>query len=138
MELKTQCNSCKNEFALNAENVKEKTVTISEDSQEVMLTYYNCPECGKLFVVQIDTQETKNMLIDIKKLMRTAMVKQCKNQQIKKKEMNKYNLLNKGIDDIRMSLAIRYNHEHYIENGEEVELTMSMLDGGGKDENDSM
>jgi hypothetical protein len=127
MELKVECDECKYEFNLNASNVLEKHITVREDGKEIIITYYECPQCHKVFVVQIDTEETKNLLVDVRKLMHEASNKKSKKQQFSKKKSAKGRNLINELDDMRKNLAVIYDGCHYIEDGNEVKLTMSML-----------
>lgn len=45
------CDECKNEFFLKSVEIKESAIEIS--GQELLVTYFKCPHCGKLYRITV-------------------------------------------------------------------------------------
>ena len=72
-----KCDLCHGEFRLNKDSVKEEQVTLLKEGSEphpVVLTYLNCPLCGKRYPVIMDDAKTLPILAK----MRRVVAKQVK------------------------------------------------------------
>ena len=124
MCVKATCSGCKYVFNINATNVKEELVTIIEDGKVLLLTYYQCPKCGKLHVVQIDDDISKEMLLKLKLSMKQASRKHKKGKKYRKPPMIEEKeklLLNRG------SLNSKYAGKHFLYEGNEKELCLMKI-----------
>lgn len=67
------CDECNNEFFLKSIEIKESAIEIS--GQELLLVYFKCPQCGKLYRVTLKDDEYYNLVEDLentKKRIRRA------------------------------------------------------------------
>lgn len=70
------CDECNNEFFLKSIEIKESAIEIG--GQELLLVYFKCPQCGKLYRVTLKDNEYYALVEDLentKKRIRRAKVK---------------------------------------------------------------
>lgn len=53
------CDSCEGKFLFKA--IELKTETLCPKEENIDLTYYTCPHCGKVYVVSIENEELKSL-----------------------------------------------------------------------------
>lgn len=59
------CDECKHEFSMNAVNIEEATVTL--DGQDLILVYFACPKCNKLYRVTLKDKRCVELREDLEK-----------------------------------------------------------------------
>ena len=59
------CDKCKHEFSMNAVNIEEATVTL--DGQDLILVYFACPKCNKLYRVTLKDKRCVELREDLEK-----------------------------------------------------------------------
>lgn len=67
------CDECNNEFFLRSMEIKESAIEIG--GQELLLVYFKCPQCGKLYRVTLKDDECYALAEDLestKKRIRRA------------------------------------------------------------------
>ena len=67
------CDECNNEFFLKSIEIKESAIEIS--GQELLLVYFKCPQCGKLYRITLKDDEYYALVEDLentKKRIRRA------------------------------------------------------------------
>lgn len=99
MKVKHECLKCKNKFELiNGQTLKEVKL------ENLFITYVECPECGEVSVVQIDNEETKEIISEIINKFRviSTMGKSTKKQSAR------LNKLNKKLNNLRKKLHDAY------------------------------
>lgn len=67
------CDECNNEFFLKSIEIKESVIEIS--GRELLLVYFKCPQCGKLYRVTLKDDEYYALVEDLenaKKRIRRA------------------------------------------------------------------
>lgn len=126
LALKVTCEKCNIVFDVSGNNIKETTVQILEDEKMLDITYYDCPECGKRHVVQLDDENTKVLLSNVKTQMRDATKKKRQNKIIGRRSAQKFEQLRADLRKMRSSLVIQYSGKHYMtERGQEA-ITVSI------------
>ena len=57
------CDECNNEFFLKSIEIKESAIEIG--GQELLLVYFKCPQCGKLYRVTLKDDEYYALVEDL-------------------------------------------------------------------------
>lgn len=112
MSVKASCEKCNEVFDVNALSVKEEQVVILEDGKELIITYYDCPKCGCKHMVQLDDENTKYLLNEVKKMIKKVAIRKRKGKSVKLIK-NKYDKLNLDLNNMRNSLNIKYQGKHF-------------------------
>lgn len=96
---KSKCKGCGSIHTLNSNIIQSSWATV-QDGQSIRVLYYDCPKCGLRNVVQVDNEQTLELLSGLEKLL----VKARKTQPTrnKNKDKNKY----KGLFDVRRQLLV--------------------------------
>ena len=66
-----ECDLCKGRFKLTADQVKEVPVTLEKEGlppHEAVLTFLECPLCGKRYIVILDDAKTQAMAQKLRSL----------------------------------------------------------------------
>lgn len=96
---KRKCNICGSTNVLHNNIIKSSWATL-ENGQSIRVLYYDCPKCGSRNVVQVDNEQTIELLNGLEKLM--AKAHNTKPTRNKKRGKNKY----KGLFDVRRQLLV--------------------------------
>lgn len=72
MSTLAECEDCHKRFAINKDNVIQRE--FESNGQSILLTYYDCPDCGRRHFVQIDDKESGYKLQACKTQMTNLMV----------------------------------------------------------------
>lgn len=112
MSVKASCEKCNEVFDVNALSVKEEQVVILEDGKELTITYYECPKCGFKHMVQLDDENTKHLLNEVKKMIKSIAVRKRRGKSVKLLK-NKYEKLNLDLNNMRNSLNVQYQGKHF-------------------------
>lgn len=92
LSIQAECEDCKNNFTVNANNlVYQKEFYDIEFGNQIFLTYYDCPKCGRRHFVQVDDTSTINLSVRTKgqfkkmakKQINTGKVTQNQNESLK-------------------------------------------------------
>ena len=59
------CDECKHEFLLNAVNIQEQGICINK--QQLLLVYFTCPKCNKIYRVCLMDDKSKELKEDLEK-----------------------------------------------------------------------
>lgn len=63
--IKTKCDECEHEFLLNSADIKEQIVELNKTP--VMLVYFTCPKCNKIYRVSIQDKRYYELKEDLEK-----------------------------------------------------------------------
>lgn len=63
--IKIVCDKCKHGFSLNAVNIKESPIDIGDD--KLILMYFECPKCKKIYRVTLKDEKSEELLQILKK-----------------------------------------------------------------------
>lgn len=117
---KIACDICSKEFILKREHVFDKEVMLLQDlangnsiPHKVMLTYLECPHCGKHYIVIMDDETTLPVLGELRGCMAKCYKYNSKGLNIPRKLMAKRIKLNRDLDAKRRELSETYRGSHY-------------------------
>lgn len=96
---KSKCKGCGSIHTLNSNIIQSSWATI-QDGRSIRILYYDCPECGLRNVVQVDDEQTLELLSGLEKLL--VKVRKTQPTRNKKKGKKKY----KGLFDTRRQLLV--------------------------------
>lgn len=96
---KRKCHICGSTNVLHNNIIKSSWATL-ENGQSIRVLYYDCLKCGSRNVVQVDNEQTIELLSGLEKLMAKAY--NTKPTSNKKRGKNKY----KGLFDVRRQLLV--------------------------------
>ena len=117
------CDICHKIFTLTKALLDTKKVMLEKDGmtpEEVVLTQVNCPHCGKMYPVLVDTEETTAILADLTAVTTRIYKVQAEKRQPTLKMIRKYNNLNRKLIFKRQQLAKKFNGSFYqTEDGKE-------------------
>ncbi len=92
VKLKTKCEDCNKEFTVTATgDVKVQRKEFEINGENVMLTYYDCPNCGKRHFVQVDDDKSLSRFRIISKMFRKLTKARTNYDVISKKKSAEFN-----------------------------------------------
>ena len=119
MEIQRICNKCGCINKLDSEITKHKDCW-TEDGDYIRLTYYKCKQCGEVIALQLDNQETINILGEYKKLFKDALMKRIKKQTVGKKVQRKSEKLTKQLRSKRAILQDICNGKKLLDENKNI------------------
>lgn len=100
-----ECIECKYKFVLVQGDVLHSRVRYQDkDGRSILLTYFDCPECGKRHIVQADNDYSLSLLLDVSKLVAKIAAKRSKGNKVPAKMQDKYHKANRHLDGYRKEL----------------------------------
>lgn len=125
MNVTVTCDKCNKQALIGSIDVKTKEVSFA-DGNQLTLTYYNCPHCGKEYDVAVDDNGTKNLMkvfkSSVERAEKQAKLKgSVKHSTLKIMESNK-----KKLERARNALNIGYSNSVYQYQGKEYKLEISV------------
>lgn len=67
-QVKIACEECKNVISIRSPKIKHKRQLDMSDGRSIFVTYFDCPSCSKCNVVQVDDEDTLELLGKVTKL----------------------------------------------------------------------
>ena len=113
MEIPVICEKCGNKFIVSKNKLQNKEYTL-ENGMQVKITSYDCPQCSKRHFVQVDSQETENILRDCLKEMALLTRYKKKNQDAPKKHVEKFKKLRSDLSESRNNLMKQVSGKNLI------------------------
>ena len=89
--IKTKCDECEHEFLLNSADIKEQIVELNKTP--VMLVYFTCPKCNKIYRVSIQDARYYDLKEDLEKTKKRIR-RNCGNANVVLHQML-YNMVTK-------------------------------------------
>lgn len=96
---KSKCKGCGSIHTLHSNIIQSSWATV-QDERSIRVLYYDCPKCGLRNVVQVDDEQTLELLSGLEKLL--VKTRKTKPTQNKNKGKKKY----KGLFDTRRQLLV--------------------------------
>lgn len=118
LSILAKCEECGQTFQVNNEMLKNKN--IQNLGQSMRVTYYDCPCCVKRHFVQIDNEESLQMLERNKIMFIKLSVRKRKGKPISKKQSDKFSKARKDLSDYRMNLMKQFNDKTVIDKDEDT------------------
>lgn len=109
MNVKIKCKSCEEIFAADKVSVNQEEVLCLANGRKLLQTFYVCPKCAKKVVVQLDSEETLEMLKNCKKLILRKVKKIRKKKQFSENSQKELKRLQDSLKDERYKLAVMYD-----------------------------
>ena len=110
-KLMFECKDCKKKFPVTQDqapnSLSHKKEFIS-DGQMILLTYYECPYCGKRHFVQIDDTNSLQELAGVTNEFKSLMIKRQTGKTISKKQSDKFKKSRQHLSDYRMNLMKQF------------------------------
>jgi len=127
LQIDAVCENCKYKIKLNSSSVEVSTF-ITNDDKIVYITWYKCPECGRIHYIQIDDDYTRRLLEHCKDALKQAMVYNSKNQTPPKKIKQKLEKARKKLSNARLELMKQYNETVFkdVQSRKEVKICFSL------------
>lgn len=67
-QVQIACEECKNTISIRSPKIRHKQRLDMNDGRSIFVTYFDCPSCGKCNVVQVDDNDTLELLDKVTKL----------------------------------------------------------------------
>lgn len=100
-----ECIECKHKFVLVQGDVLHSRVCYQDkDGRSILLTYFDCPECGKRHIVQADNEYSLGLLREVSKAVAKVAAKRSKGNKVPAKMQDKYHKANRHLDAYRKEL----------------------------------
>lgn len=100
-----ECAECKHKFVLvQGDALHSRARYQGKDGRSILLTYFDCPECGKRHIVQADNEYSLSLLMEVSKSVVKIAAKRSKGNKIPAKLQGKYNKANRHLDGYRKEL----------------------------------
>lgn len=116
---KISCNICHAEFVLQSRHLHDEEVTLLKDfygisiAHKVMLTYLECPHCGKRYIVIMDDESTLPTLTALREVTEKCYKHASKHRDLPQKLVDKRIKLNRKLDNKRRELSEKFRGSHY-------------------------
>lgn len=123
-DTKIICDICKKEIELTDKTLRTEHVTLTKDTgaANVEVTLLQCPSCGKVYPVIVDTAESIELLTKT----RSAYFKRAKylraNKKVPQRLEERYQSLNRKLDFKRQQIAEKFNGAIYQLDGDTIQL----------------
>lgn len=124
MNLKVNCKKCGKPTILNCESENlmfRKQHSLVLTGKKLLLTCFDCKECGERNFLQIDDDSSLEKLKSVEEQMRTLMVRRRKNKMISEARKNKFSDSRQDLAKYRDELKGLFNHMTVID--DETEKT---------------
>lgn len=105
MNLMAECEVCKERFSLGNDVIVKRE--FKYNGKSIWLTYYDCPNCKKRHIVQIDNEQTNKLLDNIKQQVSQAIA--IKNSDVLKTRKSRYNADSDKLKNLRKELISNYS-----------------------------
>lgn len=125
MNVTVTCDKCNKQALIGSIDVKTKEVSFA-DGNQLALTYYNCPHCGKEYHVAVDDIETKNLMRVFKSSLERANKQMQLKGGVKHSTMKIMESNKKKLERARNALNIGYSNSVYQYQGKEYKLEISV------------
>lgn len=115
---KISCDVCRAEFILQSKHVRDEEVTLLKDfdgfsiAHKAMLTYLECPHCGKRYIVIMDDESTLPILSTLREVT-AKCYKYASKGNIPHKLIEKRIELNRKLDNKRRELSEKFRGSRY-------------------------
>lgn len=107
LSLMVECEECGTKFRISSQeaigHVQHKK-EYQAKGRSIFLTYYDCPSCGRRHFVQIDDNQTLEILKVNQRMFTKLAVKRAKDKPIPKSQSDKYKKQTKHLRNCRMEL----------------------------------
>ena len=126
LHVQAVCDQCNTKRVLSGTDVHKGKYEVNGES--IQLMYFDCQVCGKRHYVQIDTNQTIDLLKEVSQLMTKLMVLKKKDKPIPQKQSDKFKRKREHLAKIRIDLMKEYNEKSCkdIETGEEFILRFTV------------
>lgn len=126
--ISTECKKCKGSILVNAETIQKREVEC-ENGKSIIITCFECPHCGERHIVQLDNDETNELLVKLTgKVARMARMKK-NHMQMSKKEAAKVTKIRTDLADKRLELIKEFQGMTYKDGDNTYCLEVSVLNG---------
>lgn len=122
-----ECIECKQKFSIGSDNVFKKKYKTTKGNQ-LWITFYDCPECGRRHYVQIDNEQTNSLLSNlIKQIGIIARLKKA-GKRIPMKKQRKYEITKRNLSVLRAQLMKQYQERDMLsEDGKVEKIVFTVL-----------
>ena len=103
LEVKMKCSSCEKEVTVGSYNIK-KTMMVTTDGEYVWMTYFDCPHCSVRNFVQVDNDETNEMVEEESRLMVKALKQKKFGKTLTKKQSERRKQIEQDLAESRNKL----------------------------------
>jgi hypothetical protein len=88
-EKNIECNKCKNTFPLNSIKLYH-SFNKNENGETMKITFFVCPFCNEVYVVNINDNKSKEYLCSIQLLQRKIEIRKKMGRKVDEKLINKF------------------------------------------------
>lgn len=103
-----KCEGCGQGFEVTPQILKNKKFEFKEEGKtegkSIWITYYDCPKCGHLHMVQADDEKSKQMLTKVSIMFAQLAAAKRKGKTISKKTSDKFKKARNDLSIYRMAL----------------------------------
>lgn len=110
-----KCEECGQGFEVTPQILKNKKFDFKEENTEgksIWITYYDCPNCGKTHMVQVDDEKSKQMLTKVSIMFAQLTVAKRKGKKISKKTSGKFEKARNDLSSYRKALMKELTGKH--------------------------
>lgn len=117
LEIKAKC-TCNTETTVNSGGVKLKDIVVN--GSKYMITYLSCSKCYNDLVLQVDNDETKKILNECKKILRSKIKAKKKRKHFSDSKNERLAILQNMLKEKRLILAYNINGKEYYDTEQKV------------------
>lgn len=127
LSLMVECEGCHSKFTLVSDNVTYRR-KFDICGRSIFLTYYDCQSCGRRHFVQIDDNQTLEIMKVNKRTFTKLAAKRANNRDIPQKQLDKYKKQTKHLRNRRMELMKEFTgimlHDDETDNDFELRFSV--------------
>lgn len=124
IDTKIYCDLCHAEFNLTQSLLREENVKLEKEgtSLPVSMTLLQCPHCGKVYPVSIDSETSKETLAKVRALYMKRVKYLSKNKPVPIRLEERYKNASKKLNLQRQRIAEGFNGAVYQLDGDTIQL----------------
>jgi predicted Rdx family selenoprotein len=114
----TYCDECRKEWILTSNDIKQQKM--SPKGEEIVLTYFVCPHCGKIYPICIDNVQTVQMKSQIEAQVNKLAAFKSRNKIVSQSQLYRVAKLQKLLKKEYDRLDALYNGKFYLKTPEKT------------------
>lgn len=123
--LDVYCPICKEKMKLEESKIGRSLAEV--DGEKIEVTYLVCPNCDKKVIVQLDNEQTKEILSYVKSELLKGMKTKKLGHEVHKKKSLKFGRENRHLDKCRKELNKRFDGIEFNIEGDLVKVDYELL-----------
>lgn len=126
--VKVTCTKCQGTFGLSSVDVVEEEVQLCDEPKKLILTFYTCPECGKVYTVLVDDEKTLKLKAEYIQSIQSINYLKRVGKKVSKNMIDRMYQLQGRLKAARDDLNSHYNGSFYQLKDHKEQLDINVPD----------